>query len=105
MPGARCTRSLAREVVVKNAHESSQRVRRISPAFPDANGLTAYGVLSPETNSSRLRRRRIDDAFDSCDPNGVPLDAVLHQGVKCIPRRDGHRDAESLRHNGAGLRS
>lgn len=30
---------------------------------------------------------------DSCDP----LDPVLHQGVKCIPRRDGHRDAESLR--------
>jgi hypothetical protein len=36
MPGAQCTRSLAREGVVKNAHEYSQRVHRISPAFPHA---------------------------------------------------------------------
>ncbi len=29
------------------------------------NGLTAYGVLSPETNSSCLRRRRIDDMSET----------------------------------------
>ena len=36
-------------------------------------------------------------SFGITRPTGVPLDAVLHQGVKCIPRRNGDRDAQSLR--------
>ena len=32
-----------------------------TPGLPCAVVLTAYGALSPETNSSCLRRRRIDD--------------------------------------------
>jgi hypothetical protein len=58
MPGARCTRSLARELVVKSAHEYSQRGHRINPAFPHAMVLTRM-TCSPATNSSCLRRLRI----------------------------------------------
>jgi hypothetical protein len=42
------------------AHEYLQRRHRIHPAFPHANGFTAYGALSPATNSSCHRRRRMD---------------------------------------------
>jgi hypothetical protein len=59
MPGAQCTRSPVRAGVVKYAHECSQRRHRNHPAFPHADGFNAYGALSPETNSSCLRRRRI----------------------------------------------
>jgi hypothetical protein len=56
MPGARCTRSLACESGSKNAHEYSQRVHRISPAFPHAMVLTGYPALSSATNSFCHRR-------------------------------------------------
>jgi len=38
-----------------------------TPGLPCAVVLTAYGVLSPETNSSCLRRRRIDDVLIRLD--------------------------------------
>jgi hypothetical protein len=65
MPGARCTRSLVRALVVRDAHEYSQRSHRKSPGIPARNGFTAYGVLSPATNSSCHRRRRIDDMSET----------------------------------------
>jgi hypothetical protein len=59
MPGAQCTRSPVCAGVVQYhtaIHSGGTGNIRHSPR----NGLTAYGVLSPETNSSCLRRRRID---------------------------------------------
>jgi hypothetical protein len=57
MPGARCTRGLVCKVVRRNAHEhtGSAEAIRHSPR----NGFTAYAVLSPATNSSCHRHRRI----------------------------------------------
>jgi hypothetical protein len=46
MPGARCTRSLARESGSKDAREYSQRVHRKHPASP-TQWFTAYNVISP----------------------------------------------------------
>ena len=43
----------------KCAHEHTGPAESIRPSL--RNGLTAYAVLSPETNSSCLRHRRIDD--------------------------------------------
>ena len=50
----------------KNAHTSIQVQRNIRPSL--RNGLTAYAALSLETNSSCLRRRRIDG---SANPVGL----------------------------------
>src|SRR6266702_2486023 len=58
MPGARCTRGLVCKIVRRTAHEhtGSAETLRHSPR----NGFTAYSALSPATNSSCHRRRRID---------------------------------------------
>src|SRR5436190_10369219 len=67
MPGGQCTRSLACNVKV--AHERShRRYSRIHPAFPHAMVLTAYFVLSPATNSSCHRHRRIKVLSDPVGP-------------------------------------
>ena len=58
MPGAQCTRSLVCEVVVKNAHEYSQRSHRKSPGIPARNGFTAYVELSPAIGLSCHHRPR-----------------------------------------------
>ncbi len=67
MPGACCTRGLVCKDLVVGAHEhtGTAGARRHSLR----NGLTAYGVLSLETNSSCLHRRRIDD----CEKPGWAL--------------------------------
>ena len=57
-PGARCTRGLVCNGTKKCAHEHTGPAESIRPSL--RNGLTAYGALSPETNSFCLRRRRID---------------------------------------------
>jgi hypothetical protein len=58
MPGARCTRSLVRKVLV--AHECSHhRYSRIHPAFPHAMVLTVSFVLSPVIGLCCHRRQRI----------------------------------------------
>src|SRR5512147_1270489 len=51
------TRGLVCNSANKNAHEHTGISRGIRPSL--RNGLTAYAALSPETNSSCLRRRRI----------------------------------------------
>jgi len=58
MPGACCTRGPVCKRWVRCAHEHTGTVgaRRHSLR----SGFTAYGALSPETNSSCLRHRRID---------------------------------------------
>jgi hypothetical protein len=57
MPGARCTRGLACKGVVRRtrAYRAAESIRHSL-----RNGFTAYAGLSPETNSSCLRRRRIE---------------------------------------------
>jgi len=57
MPGARCTRGL----VCKMHKEMRTRAYRFSGGIrhPLRDGFTAYAVLSPATNSSCHRRRRI----------------------------------------------
>ncbi len=56
MPGARCTRSPCAKGSV---HTVVTTVAPEHPAFPHAMVLTAYAVLSPATNSSCHRHRRI----------------------------------------------
>jgi hypothetical protein len=58
-PGARCTRGPVCNGTRKCAHEHTGPAESIRPSL--RNGLTAYGALFPETNSSCLRHRRIDD--------------------------------------------
>jgi hypothetical protein len=58
MPGARCTRGL----VCKMHKEMRTRAYRFSGGIrhPLRDGFTAYAVLSPATNSSCHRHRRIE---------------------------------------------
>ena len=53
-------------------------------------------VLNLISISARQSRIAIFGPSPSQDPNGVSLDAVLHQRVKCAPRRNGDGDAESV---------
>jgi hypothetical protein len=57
-PGARCTRGLVCKIVQKTAHEHTGSAETLRPS--PRNGFTAYAALSPATNSSCHRRRRID---------------------------------------------
>ena len=57
MPGARCTRGLVCKQCAKNAHEHTGTDGTLRHSL--RNGFTAYAELSPETNSSCLRRWRI----------------------------------------------
>jgi hypothetical protein len=57
-PGARCTRGLVCKIVRRTAHEHTGSAESIRPSL--RNGFTAYSVLSPATNSSCHRRRRIE---------------------------------------------
>ena len=56
MPGARCTRSLVCENVFYLAHEFSQRVHRINPAFPHAMVLRLMARSPRSVGLSCLRR-------------------------------------------------
>jgi hypothetical protein len=58
MPGARCTRGLVCKIVRRNAHEHTGSAETLR--HPPRNGFTAYAVLSPATNSSCHRHRRIE---------------------------------------------
>ena len=59
MPGARCTRGLVCKLHKRKrtrAYRSAEALRH-----PLRNGFTAYAALSPATNSSCHRHRRIED--------------------------------------------
>jgi hypothetical protein len=56
-PGACCTRGLVCKIVRRNAHEHTGTVGASRHSL--RNGFTAYAALSPATNSSCHRRRRI----------------------------------------------
>jgi hypothetical protein len=57
MPGACCTRGLVCNKCEENAHEHTGTAGALRHSL--RSGLTAYGALSLETNSSCLHRRRI----------------------------------------------
>jgi len=65
-PGARCTRDPVCNGTKKCAHEHTGPAESIRPS--PRNGLTAYGALFPETNSSCLRHRRIDGFANPVGP-------------------------------------
>jgi hypothetical protein len=54
MPDARCTRGLVRNVHRKMCTRAYRAAEAIRHSL--RNGFTAYAALSPETNSSCLRR-------------------------------------------------
>src|SRR5258707_15888073 len=56
-PGACCTRGLVCKIVRRNAHEHTGTVGAFRHSL--RNGFTAYAALSPATNSSCHRHRRI----------------------------------------------
>jgi len=68
MPGACCTRGLVCNKCEENAHEHTGTAGALRHSL--RSGFTAYTELSPETNSSCLRRRRIEGLS-----NPVGLDA------------------------------
>jgi hypothetical protein len=77
MPGAQCTRSLVCEVVVKNAHEYSQRSHRKSPGIPARNGLRLIprspwrpGFLATIAGGSL---RRLDTSVGVSGPHGFAV--------------------------------
>ena len=57
-PGARCTRGLVCKMVQRTAHEHTGSAETLRPSL--RSGLTAYAALSPATNSSCHRHRRIN---------------------------------------------
>jgi hypothetical protein len=59
MPGARCTRDLMCKIARKKTHMSIQ-VQSETLRHSPRNGFTAYAALSPATNSSCHRHRRIE---------------------------------------------
>src|SRR5262249_20261646 len=69
MPGARCTRSpcakCSKHTVVTTGSPET-------PGIPCAVVLTAYAALSPETNSSCLRHRRIEGLLNPVEPIRPP---------------------------------
>ena len=58
MPGARCPHGLVCKIVRRNAHEHTGSAEALRHSL--RNGFTAYAALSPATNSSCHRRRRIE---------------------------------------------
>jgi hypothetical protein len=57
-PGAHCTRGLVRKIVQRTAHEHTGSAETLRPSL--RSGSTAYAALSPATNSSCHRHRRIN---------------------------------------------
>jgi hypothetical protein len=62
MPGARCTRGLVRKRKLR-VHARAYRLSG-GTRHPLRDGFTAYAVLSPATNSSCHRRRRLSGCPD-----------------------------------------
>src|SRR2546422_2076168 len=63
MPGAQCTRSLARKM--DKAHERGHHRSTGTPGIPARNGFTAYFALSPVTRLCCHRRQRIKVLSDA----------------------------------------
>jgi len=79
MPGARCTRGLVCKQCAKNAHEHTGTDGTLRHSL--RNGFTAYAALSPETNSSCLRRWRIGGWSSSVELTQPPRNLAPATGV------------------------
>ena len=79
MPGARCTRGLVRngEWVRARAYRFSGGIRH-----PLRDGFTAYALLSPATNSSCHRRRRLLRLLNPVGLEAVTADLAPATGVR-----------------------
>jgi hypothetical protein len=88
MPGARCTRGLVCKIVQRSAHEHTGSAEAIRHSL--RNGFTAYAVLSPATNSSCHRRRRISGLADPVGSIKTSADLTPATGARttrfCRPR-------------------
>jgi hypothetical protein len=75
-------------VVRKNAHGGPQVRRNTRPSL--RSGFTAYAVLSPEPNSSGLRRRRIGDRSKARSGPTISISLTPATGARttrfCRPR-------------------
>jgi hypothetical protein len=80
MPGARCTRGLVCKSTWKNAHEHTGTVGTLRHSL--RNGLTAYAAISPEPNSSGLRRWRIGGWSSSVELTQPPLNLTPATGAR-----------------------
>ena len=66
-------------VRIENAHEHTGTVGTLRHSL--RNGFTAYGALSPETNSSCLRRWRISGWSNPVGSTSPPLNLAPATGV------------------------
>ena len=80
MPGARCTRGLACKIVRRNAHEHTGSAETLRHSL--RNGFTAYSALSPATNSSCHRHRRIKGLVAPGWANIASADLTPATGVR-----------------------
>ena len=80
MPGARCTRGLVCKVVQRNAHEHTGSAEALRHSLRD--GFTAYAVLSPATNSSCHRHRRINGFARPVGPAETSADLTPATGAR-----------------------
>jgi hypothetical protein len=94
MPGAQCTRSLARAGVVKYARKYSQRRHRKHPAFPTQWFDDLYvvspepGFFAPVTCATRWRRRKLGISVGMPGPHDF---VVRHEHVRLPwPQRPSH---------------
>ena len=67
-------------VVRKNAHGGPQVRRNTRPSL--RSGFTAYAALSPETNSSGLRRRRIGDRSKARSGSTISISLTPATGAR-----------------------
>src|ERR1700674_5689028 len=88
MPGARCTRGLVCKMHKENAHEHTGSAETLR--HPPRNGFTAYATLSPATNSSCQRHRRLLRLLDPVGSELATADLAPATGVRttwfCRPR-------------------
>jgi hypothetical protein len=79
MPGARCTRGPCAK---GKKHTVVTTVAPEHPAFPHAMVLTAYAVISPATNSSCHRHRRIDGSAEPGRARNTSADLTPATGAR-----------------------
>src|ERR1700676_4864185 len=77
---ARCTRGLVCKLVRKNAHEHTGSAEALRHSLRD--GITAYGELSPATNSSCHRHRRIGGRVEPGWANKTSADLTPATGAR-----------------------
>jgi hypothetical protein len=91
-PGARCTRGLVCKMVQRTAHEHTGSAETLRPSL--RSGLTAYAALSPATNSSCHRHRRI---------NGFAEPGRVRKNLRRLDTSNGRQDHTVLPYASASV--